>query len=182
MENQSVRQSYRVSGIGHHTHFNSIDDNIPVFSISRSINWPIPNISIETPLEENLYNANAINQGISEEKYGKLAYSTIKKLWLNNLIKLNSGHISMIDKIKETYYNLLASDLNNLGNFFKSVKTFMICLPNPNHVKHYLKKINFENKIHLKELYFIKVVYDITDDYFKRMDSYSIKVRLFNIE
>jgi hypothetical protein len=182
MEYRTVSQRYRVSGMGYTNNFNNTQDNIPVFSISRSMDWPYPNITIETPLEENLYNANAIHQGITLEKYGKLAYNTIKKLWLNNLIKLNSGHISMIDKIKETYYNLLASDSNNLGNFFQSVKTFMLCLPNPCHIKHYLKKLDFENKIHLKELYFIKVVYDLTDDYFKRMDSYSIKVRFFNLE
>ncbi len=129
MENRLVRRSARRSTIRFSNLYTQVETSIPVFSISRHTDdWPIipiesPSIDSSFELEsDSLHAINTNSQNYNIEKYGKLAYKTIKKLWESNIIKINSINNSAFDKIIETYFKLIETDFKNLNYFFNHVK------------------------------------------------------------
>ena len=135
----------------------------------------IPNIN--NSINFTSFNRSDISSNYNKEKYGRLTLKTFQKLYEKNFIKSCTLNSSVYIKIIDTYINQLEKDEKSISNMYKNTISFMNCLPTPKEIKKFLHNVkNYSDKKIYKDLFFIKLVYDVTNEYFKKMDTILLKV------
>jgi hypothetical protein len=114
---------------------------------------------------------NILFEAVTSSKIcGNLLYRTYQKLLAKNILRLTDLNEKLTKTILGIYQmNIQLEEIKSL-NTIKDTKNFISCLPSLNKLKKFIEKINLNTSKHRNNIYFIKICFDIYENFLKKYD------------